>query len=265
MAYSAPPNQNQSDTASLIDKYKKDSLNSKLKIDSLKKLIAQNDANAKPDPKTFILGSAAIYLISIVICLFLIYIANTSPKDFRYALGLPDGSIRAIIAILAILFYILISLALSHLVTRSAIPSDVVKTLGTLVVAISAFYFGAKTAEQGSKTATANLNTLLTSSANPGGNIANAVPIEIIQQAITANKKAWMDLYNCTNIEIGRKKTQDTTHDIDCIVFYVNNKSNSPAAPAPDTTTPKPIPQYIAYESNGKVYSIPTDVRQNPA
>lgn len=264
IAYSESPYQNPTDTVSLINRLKKDSINSKIKVDSLTKVITENDENAKPNPTIFAWGSITIYVTGILICLFLIYVANTSPKDLRYALGLPDGSVRAIIAILAIVFYISISISLSHLVTKSTIPSDVTKTLGTLVVAISAFYFGAKTAEQGSKTATANLTTLLANTTNPSGNAADAVPIQIIQQAIKDNKKDWMDLYKCTNIEIGKKKTQDTTHDIDCIVFFVSKKVNIPASPVPDATSPKPIPSYIVYNYQGKAYSIPTDVQESP-
>lgn len=222
--------------------------------DSLNKAIAKLSAPYEP---AFTGGSIAIYINCIVVILLLIYIARKSPKDKQYALGLPDGSVRAIIAILAIIFYISASIALSLSSTQSPIPADVSKTLGTLVVAISAFYFGSKTAEQGNKVATDNLTTILNNVPGQTGGTTDNVPPAIIQQAITANKTSWMELYNCTDIKPGKKKTQDTLHDVDCIVFVVREKTTPPPG-----SPIKPIPPVIPFSTGGKLYNIPTDVQQ---
>ncbi|MES1159853.1 MAG: hypothetical protein ABUM51_03785 [Bacteroidota bacterium] len=254
ISYSQTPEQKKIDSLlSINNKYKEDAKTYNVRIDSLSKAIAENN---KPYEPVFTGGSIAVYLNGLIVIFLLIYVARKSPKDKQFALGLPDGSVRAIIAILAIVFYILASVSLSLLSTRSTIPTDVTKTLGTLVVAISAFYFGSKTAEQGSKTATENLTTILNNTP-PGAtdNTANNVPLAIIQQAITANKTTWMGVYNCTNVIPGKKKTQDTQHDVDCIVFVVKEKFS------PETGSPvKPIPPIIPYSSGGKQYNIPTDV-----
>ena len=76
-------------------------------------------------------GNWFIYVIGIFLCLSVIYIIIASPKDSHFPLGLPDGSIRGIIALLAIILYVLLSLTLSAIPPQSAIASDVTKTLGT--------------------------------------------------------------------------------------------------------------------------------------
>jgi hypothetical protein len=247
------------DTITMITKLRADSANMQavtkklnLKIDTLKKAI--NEQSTATYQGAFTTGNWFIYSIGVLLCAFLIYIAVASPKNSEFPLGLPDGSIRGIIAILAIILYVLISLTLSAVPPNSTIAADITKTLGTLVVAISAFYFGAKTAEQGIKTA-----ALLNNNADE-----STVPVNVIQQAITDNKKDWMSLYNCTNIVLGKKKTQDTTHDIDCIVFFVDEKSDNPTPVPGMPVTPKAIPAVIPFTFNKKVYNIPTDVQKNP-
>lgn len=256
--------ENQADSIA-IAKYQKDSANAKSKIDSLLKAdsilkATESNVDAKTYENVFTHGSTYINIISIIICGFLIYLAASSPKNAEQPLGIPAGSIRAIIAILSIVFYILVSLSLSLSTSKSPIPADVTKTLGTLVVAVSAFYFGSKAAEQGVKNATDNINNLL---ASQNSNIAPAVPVNIIQQAITANKKDWMILYNCTNIALGKKKTMDITQNIDCIVFYVADKGAQQVLGSPPSAITT-IPSTIPYITGGKTYNIPTDVQQNP-
>lgn len=150
----------------LISKYKAESVKAQLradtlnaKVDSLKKIVT--DKNAASNKTVFIGSSIATCVICILIGVFIFYVVRKSPSDKQFALGLPDGSVRAIIAILAIVFYILASVTLSLITIDSTIPSDVTKTLGNLVVAISAFYFGSKTAEQSSRTTTDNISKVL--------------------------------------------------------------------------------------------------------
>lgn len=209
-----------------------------------------------PASKYFYIGYVSICAISLIIALFLIYLAVKSPSDVQFPLGLPNGSIGAVIALLAIIFYILVSITLPIFDNSSQIATDVTKTLGTLVVAVSAFYFGSKTAENSSRQATANLTSFLNNSPSGNPDPSAVVPVAIIQQAIAANKSKWMALYNCTDIVPGKKESQDTIHNLDCIVFIVNTKD----VPA-DT---KSIPAFINYNSQGKTYSIPTDVQTVP-
>lgn len=223
-------------------------------VDSIKSVKKSPQVNVESDAnkEIFVAVIVALSVICVAICIFIIYASSKSPKDKTFPLGLPDGSIRAIIAVLAIIFYILISviLSLSETSETSKIATDVTKTLGTLVVAVSAFYFGSKTAEQGSKTATDNLTKILD---NQNQNSPNDIPISIIMQAITMNKDKWMGLYNCKDIITGKKKSQDTTHDLNCIVFVVSEKTDNPSA--------SKVPQFITYNSQGKDYNIPTDVQ----
>jgi hypothetical protein len=73
-------------------------------------------------------------------------------SDGRYALGLPDGSVRAVIALTLILMFAIMSIFLYLNVanTKNTEANDLAKqlvtTLSTLVVALSSFYFGANTA-----------------------------------------------------------------------------------------------------------------------
>ena len=76
--------------------------------------------------------------------------------DRRYPLGMPDGSIRAIIALSLILLFAIMAVFLYvDLGTappqspRADIAKQLVTTLGTLVVALASFYFGASTTVTG--------------------------------------------------------------------------------------------------------------------
>lgn len=247
---------------------KADSIEKAHKADSIKKAIdkAASQANAikcdtcKIDHEKAVTANnifvgcvIATCLVCLIVCGLLIYFCGNCPKNGKHALGLPGGSVRAIIAVLIIIFYALLSIIFSVFGGTSPSPLcvDAAKTLGILVVAVSSFYFGSKTAEQGSRTATDNLTAILNSTvAGP----ATPAPVSIIQEAITANKTNWMAVYACSNILLGKKATQDTTNNLDCIVFVVKNKGTVP----PDA---KPIPSVITYNSQGKDYNIPTDVR----
>lgn len=200
---------------------------------------------------TFVTGNWFIYSIGSVLSIALIIIILTKPKDSQFPLGLPDGSIRAIIAILAIILYVLISLVLAA-IPSSVVATDVTKTLGTLVVAISAFYFGSKTAEQSIKTGS-DINVAAAKAANDNNCNPTIAPLNIIKQAIDANKTEWLKLYNAQDILIGKKKSNETTNNVDCILFKVTVKLDSPEG--------KSIPPLITYVTDGKTYKIPTDVQ----
>jgi hypothetical protein len=83
----------------------------------------------------------------------------TSPKS---AFGLPEGSIRAIIALILLLVFVLMSIYLMEAVFLDAGASDqaqnaatqILATVGTLVAAVAAFYFGTAAVTAGTRAAT---------------------------------------------------------------------------------------------------------------
>lgn len=95
----------------------------------------------------FIFGLA--FLLSVIASIVAAFAALklTSPQS---ALGLPEGSIRAIIALVLVLIFVLMAVYLMEAVFVAKNPSTqaqnaataLLATLGTLVAAVSAFYFG---------------------------------------------------------------------------------------------------------------------------
>lgn len=200
----------------------------------------------------------AIAIVSLFVVAILAYATINSSKDDKEPLGLPPGSVRALIAVLILIFYILISIAFSFSpdLQHNDVAKDILKTLGTLLIAVSAFYFGSKATEQGSKIAIDALNAknnLVDKATDKGTD--EIVPSNIIEEAIKTNTKDWTDKYRCLSIKAGKKKidTTATTNDVDCIVFIVKTK------PSPDNSN---IPTTITYKSGDKTYNIPTDVQE---
>jgi ABC-type multidrug transport system fused ATPase/permease subunit len=201
-----------------------------------------------------ILVIIVISVMSLGVGIVLFLSISRGPKDKNSPLGLPEGSIRAIIAILIIVFYILVSVMLSiYNSTPSEIATYITKTLGTLVVAVSAFYFGSKTAEQSAKNASENFSRAVTD-ANSASSLNTAVPAAIIKAAIDTNKASWLTLYGAQDIIVGKKQAGTVTNDLECIVFIVTSKGIN-------TADSKTIPPFIVYNFQGKTYNIPTDVQ----
>ncbi|MEZ5106646.1 MAG: hypothetical protein R2757_19240 [Draconibacterium sp.] len=95
-----------------------------------------------------------IIIISIGVCGFLIVSGYRNKKDAPYALGLPQGSVRAILAVTLILLFILLSIFFlleGHIKDPQKYVDSILTIVGTLVIAVSSFYFGSKATEQGSK------------------------------------------------------------------------------------------------------------------
>ncbi len=69
----------------------------------------------------------------------------------REALGLPEGSVRAMIALMLILLFAIATLYIYGTITpaNSDVGKQLITTLGTLVVAVAAFYFGSKAVQAG--------------------------------------------------------------------------------------------------------------------
>lgn len=84
----------------------------------------------------------------------------TSPKS---AFGLPEGSIRAIIALILVLIFVVMSIYMIEAVFLDSGASDeaqnaatqILATVGTLVAAVAAFYFGTAAVTAGTRAATA--------------------------------------------------------------------------------------------------------------
>jgi hypothetical protein len=105
-----------------------------------------------------IVGGAVVFLLvlSVVVLIFR-RLGLTNPS---FALGLPEGSIRAVIALILILVFFVVALyiyiSVANPAAGAAPPSEdaiklaqqILTTLSTLVVAIASFYFGATSVAQ---------------------------------------------------------------------------------------------------------------------
>jgi len=100
----------------------------------------------------FAIASIAFLCLLLIIFLFVAAFFQ-SKKNGNEALGLPKGSVRAIIAILFIVFFMLLAVIFyfdENMNTHNAdLAKQILTILGTLVTAVSAFYFGSKATEQG--------------------------------------------------------------------------------------------------------------------
>jgi hypothetical protein len=106
----------------------------------------------------FVFGLA--FLLSIIAAIVAAFHAMelTSPTS---AFGLPEGSIRAIIALILVLIFVLMSIYLVQAVFLEKTASDearnaatqILATVGTLVAAVAAFYFGSAAVTAGTRAA----------------------------------------------------------------------------------------------------------------
>lgn len=198
----------------------------------------------------FCLGG--IFFICFLIVVFITVSGLNSVKTNKAALNFPDGTIRAIIALLAIIFFVLLSVVFYFVQVPAGadLSKQILTILGTLVTAVCSFYFGSKATEQGNKIAQETFK-IQADASNPSP--ATNVPQDIVEQAINANKASWLGQYNCTDIIAGKKTSGGNIQNINCIIFLVTTKSDNPAKSV--------IPPVIPYTSDGVNYIIPTDVR----
>lgn len=199
---------------------------------------------ALTDSSFIIIGA---FLMAFLCIYYIFNIAQKSKGDATTALGMPNGSVRAIIALLVIVFFALSAIIFSYSNVNAELSKQVLTTLATLAIAVSSFYFGSKATEQGSKISQELFSQAL-SSTNP---TAEIVPSAIIEEAIKNNKEQWLITYNCIDIIPGKKVTQQVTNETNCIVFVVKEKTDKSVA----------IPPTIPYTSANKTYTIPTDVQ----
>jgi hypothetical protein len=199
---------------------------------------------------------AGVVIIGILIIRFLISSGKKSKKDAPHALGLPQGSVRAILALTLIILFIFIALFFymesSDPEAKKEMAKNILTIMGTLVIAVSSFYFGIKATEQGNKMAHETFREL---SQNKNYFDDKNIHAAIIQESITNNKEHWKKKYNCEDIKLGKKMVGQTQFELNCLVFIVKIKINQ-------TDNHKEIPSFINYNSKGKAYLIPTDIRE---
>jgi hypothetical protein len=124
-------------------------------------VITELFGSSLPSTPEITIGLTVIIGVCVlIIMLFIIAagFANLELTDARQALGLPEGSIRAMIALFLIMIWIILSIFLFSAVSPSSTNTETVRmaeqlitTMGTLVVAISAFYFGSYSVTTASK------------------------------------------------------------------------------------------------------------------
>lgn len=103
-------------------------------------------------PKNFLDAGTIWWTIIILVFLFalaviLVIILNKKKVDTE-ALGLPNGSVRAIIAIFLVFFLIILSVLFFLNSDNSDLTKQISIQLFTLVSTVVAFYFGSKASEQ---------------------------------------------------------------------------------------------------------------------
>lgn len=195
-----------------------------------------------------------ILINGLLITQFLISAGKKSKKDDPHALGLPQGSVRAVLSISLIVFFVLIALFFylntTNPESKSELAESILTILGTLVIAVSSFYFGIKATEQGNKIAQETFKEA--SQAQKAKEDKNIPPI-IIQDAISKNEAQWKEQYKCIDIKLGKKKSGQTEFDLICIAFVVDVKNEQIKAN-------QQIPAVISYTYQRENYNIPTDV-----
>jgi len=187
-----------------------------------------------------------IFLLAFL-CIASVFSIARKSMDRGKPLGLPNGSVRAIIALLVIIFFVLTAMLCVFSSINTEISKQILTTMATLAIAVSSFYFGSKATEEGSKISQEVFTQALTATSQ-----TELIPIAIIQEAIKNNKEQWLIIYECLDIHAGQKSTQNVTNNINCIVFVVKEKSDKQT----------PIPPTIPYNTANKTYAIPTDVQE---
>jgi hypothetical protein len=117
------------------------------------------------EDKEVLLATAFVFGLAFLLAIIAGIVASfhalelTSPKS---AFGLPEGSIRAIIALVLILIFVVMAIYLVEAVYLGTNPTpeaqnaatQILATVGTLVAAVAAFYFGSAAVTSGTKAAT---------------------------------------------------------------------------------------------------------------
>jgi hypothetical protein len=146
---------------------------------------AIGEIGADPDIKlatVFIFGLAFLLTIISGIVASFSALKLTNP---RTALGLPEGSIRAIIALVLVLIFVVLAIYLIEAVFLEKGTSDqarnaatqLLATVGTLVAAVAAFYFGTGAVTTGAAAATAASAAATARPMGPGAITKGSTPV----------------------------------------------------------------------------------------
>ena len=116
-------------------------------------VVVQNNLNIQ-QPETVLGILMAQVIVALMMLLFIMAagFALLGLADPQQALGLPEGSIRAMIALFLIMIFVTFGLYLFRAVANTTdinqdavdVAKQLINTVGTLVVAVAGFYFGSR-------------------------------------------------------------------------------------------------------------------------
>jgi hypothetical protein len=131
-------------------------------------------------------------ILMLLLTIMTMVFASLDLADPNHALGLPEGSIRALIALILLLVFIIVGLYLFNVVGTGAarpeaerLAQQLFTTIGTLVVAVAGFYFGATavSAARGvSVPSVPVIRTIDPTEGKPG----DAVPVKILGKGFSS-------------------------------------------------------------------------------
>jgi hypothetical protein len=108
-----------------------------------------------PPPAASVAGVIAVSLAFLLVLLAVVSTAfPRSGAGSREALGMPPGSVRALLAFLILFAFVALAIDLMGMLgpkNRAAAIQQIFGAMGTLVTAVAAFYFGSKSVETGAK------------------------------------------------------------------------------------------------------------------
>jgi len=178
-------------------------------------------------PEQVFVGMQIVLGVGILLVLLMIVAivyARLDLADPKQALGLPEGTVRALIALILLLVFIICGLWILRLVgftyyglTMSAdgikLAQQLITTIGTLVVAVAGFYFGT-TAVTAARDSVTSISLPLVRSINPTeGKINDELSIKIVGKNFRLPKT--VRLVNGSNEIIGTDVLSSDT-EIQC-------------------------------------------------
>jgi hypothetical protein len=188
-------------------------------------------------PTEAILGLTIVLGLSVLVLMLFIMAAGFKVlglDDSNQAVGLPAGTIRAMIALLLILIWAIVSIFLftSIVPLNSTTNADSIKlgqqfytTMSTLVVAISAFYFGSSSVRSALSAVAASSSTAITDIVPEMGKENQEIALSIIGRNFFQTPDAVRLALDSNNVisatEIALKKTER----IDCKIAIPANQT----------------------------------------
>ena len=138
-------------------------------------LWAVNELVTEPYLQTIAVFVFALAFLLVVISAIVAAFSALRLASSRHALALPDGSIRAIIALILVLVFVVMAIYLVDTVFMEEandearnVATQLLATVGTLVAAVSAFYFGTAAVTTGATAATSAFEASASETRAPG-------------------------------------------------------------------------------------------------